>query len=63
MLGDFFCNVGTSHPEDYGNYYAWDEIQTKSEYTKENSLIYGKEIGNISDNSRYDVARSEWGSS
>ena len=57
------CNVGASYPEEYGNYYAWGEIQTKSEYTKENSLTYGKNIGNISGNSRYDVARSEWGSS
>ena len=57
------CNVGASRPEDYGNYYAWGEIQTKSEYTKENSLTYGKDIGNISGNSRYDVARAQWGSS
>ena len=57
------CNVGASCPEDYGNYYAWGEIQTKSEYTKENSLTYGKDIGNISGNSRYDVARAQWGSS
>ena len=57
------CNVGASRPEDYGNYYAWGEIQTKSEYTEENSLTYGKDIGNISGNSRYDVARAQWGSS
>ena len=57
------CNVGASRPEDYGNYYAWGEIQPKSEYTKENSLTYGKDIGNISGNSRYDVARAQWGSS
>ena len=57
------CNVGASRPEDYGNYYAWGEIQPKSEYTKENSLTYGKDIGNISGNSRYDVACAQWGSS
>lgn len=27
------CNIGASQPEDYGNYYAWGEIQTKSEYS------------------------------
>jgi uncharacterized protein (TIGR02145 family) len=27
------CNVGATTPEDYGNYYAWGETQTKSEYS------------------------------
>ena len=27
------CNVGASSPEQYGNYYAWGEISTKSEYS------------------------------
>ena len=26
------CNVGASKPEDYGDYYAWGEIVTKSNY-------------------------------
>ena len=26
------CNVGASSPEDYGNYYAWGETTTKSNY-------------------------------
>ena len=26
------CNIGSSSPEDYGNYFAWGEIQTKSNY-------------------------------
>jgi len=26
------CNVGADNPEDYGNYYAWGEITTKSTY-------------------------------
>jgi len=26
------CNVGASNPEDYGNYYAWGEKTTKSNY-------------------------------
>ena len=24
------CNVGASNPQDYGNYYAWGEVTTKS---------------------------------
>lgn len=26
------CNIGASKPEEYGGYYAWGEIATKSEY-------------------------------
>ena len=29
------CNIGASKPEDYGNYYAWGETQTKSVYSWE----------------------------
>lgn len=57
------CNVGASRPEDYGDYYAWGEIQTKSEYGIWNSLTFGRDIGNISGNSKYDVAHAQWGSS
>ena len=57
------CNVGASNPEGYGNYYAWGEVTTKSNYIKENNSSYGKDLGNIGGNSRYDVARKEWGSS
>ena len=30
------CNIGADMPEDYGDYYAWGEIEPKSEYTWEN---------------------------
>ena len=26
------CNVGATYPEDYGNYYAWGEVTTKTTY-------------------------------
>ena len=42
------CNVGASIPLEYGDYYAWGEIETKTEYTEENSLTYGVELGDIS---------------
>ena len=57
------CNVGAENPEDYGNYYAWGETSTKSEYTEENSLTYGENMSDISGNDTYDVARKEWGGS
>ena len=34
------CNVGASSPSDYGNYYAWGETNTKSEYSW-STLRYG----------------------
>ncbi len=57
------CNVGASSPEDYGNYYAWGEIKTKPEYTEENSVTWGKSIGDIVGNANYDAARANWGGS
>jgi len=27
------CNVGASKPEEYGDYFAWGEIETKSDYS------------------------------
>ncbi len=57
------CNVGASLPEEYGDYYAWGEIETKSEYTKDNSKTYRKSMSDILGNSIYDVARAKWGGS
>ena len=57
------CNVGASQPHGYGNYYAWGETSTKSEYTSDNSRTYGKNMSDISGNATYDVARSNWGGS
>lgn len=30
------CNYGASEPEEEGDYYAWSEVKTKSEYWREN---------------------------
>ncbi|MBR3859248.1 MAG: protein kinase [Bacteroidaceae bacterium] len=57
------CNVGADKPEEYGNYYAWGETETKSEYTKENCATWRKELGDISGDSLYDAARRNWGGS
>ena len=55
------CNVGAETPERYGNYYAWGEVETKSEYTQANSLRYRKKISDFSGNPTYDVASFNWG--
>ena len=67
------CNVGASSPEDYGDYFAWGETNTKTEYTNDNSLTYGHSIsslqsqGIIDGNSnlmpQYDAATANWGGS
>ena len=54
------CNVGASCPSDYGDYYAWGEISTKSSYDENNSTTSGKKIGDIAGNPTYDVARAKW---
>ncbi len=56
------CNVGANSPEGYGNYYAWGETTTKTSYTEDNSLTYGRDMGDISGNVNYDAARANWGS-
>ncbi len=55
------CNVGATNSWDYGDYYAWGETTTKSTYTIDSSIIYGKPMGDISGDSRYDVATADWG--
>ena len=35
------CNVGAANPEEFGNYFAWAELQPKGSYL-ENNYVYGK---------------------
>ena len=55
------CNVGASSPSDYGDYFAWGEISTKSSYTIDNSKTYNKHMGDIAGISQYDAASANWG--
>lgn len=34
------CNIGAEKPEDYGDYYAWGEIENKNEFTSTNYKWY-----------------------
>ncbi|MDE6484063.1 MAG: hypothetical protein K2L14_01530 [Duncaniella sp.] len=56
------CNVGASSPSEYGDYFAWGETTTKTQYTTSNSVTYNKGFGEISGNAQYDAARANWGS-
>ncbi len=56
------CNVGASSPSDYGDYFAWGETSTKSEYNRGNSVTYGKKsMVSIAGNPQYDAAQANWG--
>ncbi len=55
------CNVGADSPTDYGDYFAWGETTTKSQYTEGNSVTYAVSMGDISGKATYDAARANWG--
>ena len=51
---------------DYGNYYAWGEIETKDEYTTNNSVTYedhDAQLSTISGDASYDAAVANLGGS
>ena len=65
------CNVGANTPEEYGNYYAWGEVLTKTEYSSSNCPTRGLTTsqlqaqgyidgeGNLT--AQYDAATLNWG--
>jgi len=55
------CNVGASSPEEYGNYYAWGETVSKSEFTENNSITNYKNFGDVKGNPQYDAAQANMG--
>ena len=67
------CNVGTSSPEDYGDYFAWGETETKKEYYSSNSVTYGLSISELKSQGiidgdhnltpSHDAATANWGGS
>ena len=67
------CNVGANASEEYGNYYAWGETTTKSDYSSSTSLTYGLSNsqllsqgiidGNNNLTPSYDAATANWGGS
>ena len=58
------CNIGATTPEQYGDFYAWGELYTKSTYYQSNCETYGKkDIGDISGDTLYDAASANWGAS
>lgn len=56
-------NIGATNPFEKGEYFAWGEISTKSDYTEENSLTMNVSINDYSGNPTNDVASYNWGNS
>src|SRR5574344_81249 len=69
------CNIGASKPEEFGDYYAWGETTTKSNYSDSTSLWWGEGLASLKDKgviryyksydgtltSEYDAACKKWG--
>ena len=64
------CNIGASRPEDYGDYFAWGETRTKSDYSSWNTYKWcnGSETtltkykgSNTQLESSDDAAHVKWG--
>ena len=55
------CNVGASSPEEYGDYFAWGETESKPTFTKENCKTWEKKLADINGDPDYDAARAIWG--
>ena len=69
------CNVGATAPEDYGNYYAWGETETKADYSwatykhnngdnsSDNITKYGNNADTLTTlEPEDDAATANWGS-
>lgn len=70
------CNIGAKNPGDWGNYYAWGEVRTKSVYTWSTYFDCSDGMGKsfrqynikegqkqIAPTSGHDVSRVQWGGS
>ena len=57
------CNIGAKSVENYGDYFAWGELQPTNIYNQENCATFGEQMGDISGNVQFDAARYNWGAS
>ena len=54
-------NVGATTPDDYGNYYAWGELEPKEYYDVSNYKHSGINMGDDISGTEYDVATAIYG--
>ena len=57
------CNIGADSPEDYGDYFAWGETETKDTFNIDTSVTYHVSMSDISGNAEYDAATANRGGS
>lgn len=57
------CNLGASKPEEYGDYYAWGEIEPKFHYNEFNEIVWNdsNKKGYSQDNYKYYGYNAEYG--
>ena len=59
------CNVGSNSPEEYGDYFAWGEVETKDYYSLNNYKYYSSgnfvDIGSDISGTAYDAATHNMG--
>ena len=55
-------NIGATTATEAGDYFAWGELESKSEYITDNCSTYAVEMGNITASPQFDAARAKWGS-
>ena len=54
-------NVGATSPEDFGDYFSWGEVCSKTTYIRDSCKTYNENIDDISGNGLYDAATANWG--
>lgn len=64
------CNIGANSSEEYGDYFAWGDTKTKSDFYENNCITYGKDGGQLISycfvdrnvlKAQYDAATINWG--
>lgn len=54
-----YCNIGAEEPQDYGDYFAWGDVNSRTKFSYDDSPLYKINIENIS-GTKYDVATIKW---
>ena len=55
------CNIGADNPEEYGDKFAWGEIDSMSSGKENKDKTRYVYLGNIAGNPQHDAARAKWG--
>lgn len=49
------CNIGATTPEDFGNYFAWSELNPKLKYLETNNSVYKRSITELYNSGIIDI--------